>query len=123
MLLINPVKKIRLGWLIILFLFCWLPVSIAFGFVYDSHGRKDPFSPPVIDVSKDVGQDIIAGIKLEGIIWDSDKPLAIINEKVVGVGEMVAGVKVISITQNEVIFDVNGEQVPVKLVIKDEEAL
>ena len=92
-------------------------------FIYDAHGRKDPFSPPVIKATAESTKEIFLGIKLEGIIWDEDAPLAIINGKVVGLDAVIAGAKITKITQNEVVFDVNGEKVFIKLRKKAEEGL
>lgn len=97
-------------------LLCALCVSIfAEEFTYDSHGKKDPFSPPVISAVEKAGTEVLAGVRLEGIIWDEKKPIAVINDKVVGIGDEISGAKIIDIRQNEVIFDVNGQMVTVKL--------
>lgn len=99
--------------------FCLLcGFSFAEEFTYDSHGRKDPFSPPVISAVEKAGTEILAGVRLEGIIWDKKKPMAIINDKVVGIGDSVSGAEIIDIKKNEVIFGVNGQKVTVKLRAK-----
>lgn len=92
----------------------------AEGFIYDSHGKKDPFAPPVLAGTDRSGAEMLAGIDLEGIIWDENKPVAIINDKVVNVGDEISGAKVIKITQNEVTFYINGQYVHIKLQSKTE---
>jgi len=87
-------------------------------FVYDSHGKKDPFAPPKINVVEDTGADVLSVIRLEGIIWDEDSPIAVINGKVVGVSDEVNGAKIIQIKQNEVILEINGQRTPLKLQTK-----
>lgn len=89
-------------------------------FIYDSRGRKDPFSPPVVKEAEKAGAEVLTGVRLEGIIWDEKNPMAIINDKVAGIGDTVSGAKVVEIRQNEVVFDVNGQRISVKLILKDE---
>ncbi len=98
-------------------------IALAADFVYDSHDRKDPFAPPVVEVEKDINATALVGVQLEGIIWDEANPLAVVNGKIVMTGDIVAGVEVIRITENEVIFNVNEQEVPVKLRIEIEEEL
>jgi len=93
---------------------------IADDFVYDSHGRKDPFSLPILNTGNTADMEAIAGVKLEGIIWDADNPIAVINGKVVVVGNEISGAKVLEINENEVIFDANGQNVKIKLWKKEE---
>lgn len=98
----------------------WCNLAIAQEFIYDSHGKKDPFSPPVIKAVEKAGTEVLTGVRLEGIIWDEKNPIAIINDKVVRIGDEVSGAKITEIRQNEVIFDINGQMISVKLIIKDE---
>lgn len=96
---------------------CALCVSEEF--VYDSHGKKDPFSPPVIKAVEKAGTEVLTGVRLEGIIWDERNPVAVINDKVVSVGDEISGAKIVEIRQNEVIFDVNGQLISVKLRLEE----
>ena len=89
-------------------------------FIYDSHGKKDPFAPPVLSGAEKVDIEMLTGIKLEGIIWDEKNPMAIINDKIVGVGEEIAGAKIVGITENEVVFNVNGQEIKLRLRIIEE---
>lgn len=97
-------------------LFCVLcGFLFAEEFLYDAHGKKDPFSPPIISTGEKTGAEVLTGVKLEGIIWDEKKPIAIINDKVVGIGDTISGAKIIEIKKDEVIFDINGQTVSVKI--------
>ena len=103
-------------------LLLWLVLSFALGglsradeLIYNSHGKKDPFAPPEINDQGQGGAEVLSGIKVEGIIWEKDNPLAVVNSKVVMVGETVAGVLVAEIKEDEVIFEINGRRFPVKL--------
>lgn len=89
-------------------------------FIYDSHNKKDPFNPPILKTQAESGTNLLSSLKVEGIIWDENKPVAIISDKVVSVGDVISGAKVVNIKQNEVVFDINGELVYVKLQIKTE---
>ncbi len=51
--------------------------------------------------------------KVSGIIWNSDRPQAIINGTVVDVGDKVGEFKIESITQNEIGVSVNGTHLKV----------
>lgn len=90
------------------------------GFIYNDHGKKDPFTPPVVKAIEKQDTDALAGVRLEGIIWDEKNPIAVVNDKVVGIGDVISGAKIIEIKENEVIFDVNGQRISVKLIIKEE---
>ncbi len=56
-------------------------------FIYDSHGRRDPFVPVILDAQSKVvseGQENISFL-LEGIIWEQDgKAVVIINDTILG---------------------------------------
>ena len=46
-----------------------------------------------------------ASLSLNGIAWDKEKPQAVINGRIVGVGDTVAGQRVVSIKQDRVILN------------------
>ena len=48
--------------------------------------------------------------QLKGIIWDAQKPCALIGESVVMVGDYVNGKKVVKINKNLVVLDDNGKE-------------
>jgi type II secretory pathway component PulC len=50
----------------------------------------------------------VAGLTLSGIIWDRKKPLAIINDRVVSVGDTVKGSTVLEILKDMVVFEQEG---------------
>lgn len=114
----GHVRGLASNIVLILYIFCG--TVFAEEFVYDSHGKKDPFGPPVVTTAEKTDEEVLSGVKLEGIIWDEKKPLAVINDKVVAAGDEVGGAKVIEIKQHEVLFDVDGQIVQVKLRSKVE---
>ncbi|MFH2137513.1 MAG: hypothetical protein ABII88_03260 [Candidatus Omnitrophota bacterium] len=64
--------------------------------------KRDPFAE-----YSDVSQSGIP--RLHGIVWDSQKPKAIINETIAGIGDTVAGVMIIDIQKSKVLVN-NGEK-------------
>jgi len=48
------------------------------------------------------------GLTLSGIIWDRKKPLAIINDRVVSVGDTVKGSTILEILKDMVVFEQEG---------------
>ena len=52
--------------------------------------------------------DFLSGLALTGIIWDEKMPLAVINERVHGVGDTVAGATVSDIFKETVVLEYNG---------------
>lgn len=67
-------------------------------------GRKDPFLPPpsgkyIPPASSGGGE-----LNLAGIIWDAERPLAIINDTVIGEGDKIGDKKVIKIEKESVIL-------------------
>jgi hypothetical protein len=89
-------------------------------FVYDSHGKKDPFNAPAVKPSGNIGADILSKINLQGVLWDEKKPMAIINGDVVGVGDDVGGIKVVDIKRDKIVVDKDGEVAVISLNVEDE---
>lgn len=57
----------------------------------------------------------IPTIKLQGIIWGTDQPQAIIGDKVVGIGGIVQGAKLESIQRDGADFTIEGEKFHVSM--------
>ena len=71
-----------------------------------SVGRTDPFSLPKRGVVRKVRRQ--SEFSLEGIIWDRQKPLAIINDQIVSEGEVLEGRVIERIEKNRVILKGEG---------------
>jgi hypothetical protein len=88
-------------------------------FVYNAHGKKDPFSPLVSSSGALVSYDgdvSAAEMTLEGIILDSSgKNLAIVNGKVVKVLDKVGTYTVEAIANDHVNLVKGEERVTVKI--------
>lgn len=120
---VKRLHRVRLKFLFFSILCILCGFVLAEEFIYDSHSKKDPFSPPVINAREKVSKEVLKGVRIEGIIWDEHKPMAVINDKVVGVGDTVSSARIIGIRQNEVIFDVDGQAVSVKLKMGEGEEI
>lgn len=76
---------------------------------------KNPFNPkhladPIIETKKE--------IELEGIMWDNEKPFAVIDGAVVAEGEFIEGKKVIRINNESVILDNQGREEILKIKLR-----
>lgn len=76
----------------------------------EDSGGHDPVDPStfVPDVPVVVRGPNIDAFVLKGLIWNTDNPQAIVNDKVVKVGDEVNGIKVVAIRQDGVEFSQNG---------------
>ena len=68
-------------------------------------------SPFVLQKSKKYDSGLILG----GIFWDKDKPQAIINNQIVGLGDELEGYKVIEIKKDHVILSDGANKIELKL--------
>lgn len=66
-----------------------------------------PKPPPPIDVKT-------LGLKLNGVVWDTGRPQAIINDQVVEVGDTIGEAKVIAIGEQGVGLQYKGQKLTLK---------
>lgn len=69
------------------------------------YGRKDPFAPISADVRTVTGKPPVKPalkLKLEGIIWDTLNPIAIINGRTVKQGDRIGNKTIVKIERNTV---------------------
>lgn len=69
--------------------------------------KRSPFVPQSLSGNK--------SLVLNGILWDQKDPKAIINDKIVGVGDTVAKHRVIEIKKDQVILGIGTERIEIKL--------
>lgn len=73
--------------------------------------RRDPFnwSRSQINEFKDKAprakSNSIEGLTLTGIIWDKNKPLAVVNDRVVGKGDIVNDSVILEVMKDIVVFE------------------
>ena len=76
-------------------------------------GREDPFLPAS---EKDIPVGPArAELNLVGIMWDEARPLAIINDTIVGEGDMIRNKKVIKIGKKSVVLSEDGREYILRL--------
>ena len=54
-------------------------------------------------------------LKVSGVVWEGDSPQAIINDRVVGVGDTVKDAKVVAIRRSEVEVGVQGKNFVIRV--------
>lgn len=95
-------------------------------FIYDSKGKRDPFIPLIGKgrefLFTEEAVESIAGIYLEGIVWDPDgASLAIINDEIMAEDGLVGGFRVKKISKEGVILIRDDEEYIVNLIEEVEE--
>ena len=68
---------------------------------------RDPFFPGSSSIASDSN---LAGLALDGILWGSDNPYAIINNDIVTVGDIVDDAMVLEINEDNVIVEQDDER-------------
>lgn len=71
-----------------------------------------PFSGKIYTEKEGMG---IASLKLDGIIWDKQKPMAIINGRVIEIGSRIEGNIVVDIKEDRVILNNGSNNLELKL--------
>ena len=72
--------------------------------------KSEPPSLPQKAEERKIWKTPPSDLKLEGIIWNEEEPLAVINDEIMRVGESIGSAKLIEIREDEVIFkDGEGE--------------
>ena len=85
---------------------------------YKAELLRDPFLSPIVkDIAKaggaktsGVAQKKAPSLKIQGIIWGGRFNQAIINNKVVKIGDTVEGARIINIDRQKIIVSFEGEQ-------------
>jgi len=114
---------------------CLLGLAVGFGilhfifttissaeeqFAYNAKGKRDPFvslvTPDGRLLSLDKEEDLSRGLSLEGIMYDKHGvSYAVVNAKVVKVGDEVSGYQVLKIEKEKVIFIKDSQPTVVEL--------
>lgn len=76
---------------------------------------RDPFNWPTrqrlqLRRQAEAEQDIFADFSLQGIVWSRATPQAVINRRLVAIGDMVDGALVTNITKTKVSLSKNGRR-------------
>lgn len=91
-------------------------------FVYNTHGKRDPFVPLISENKTIMGQagwsfisSKLPELRIEGVLFDKTKSLAIINDKIVTKGDNISNCKIISITREEIVISYMDKEYSVKM--------
>ncbi len=57
-------------------------------------------------------------LKLQGILWGTARPQAIINRKIVSVGDAIENAEILSVSREGVVVSFNGQQYQLKLATR-----
>jgi len=72
---------------------------------YKAEGLRDPFQGEKIEIKEPEAPGEtkpLPALKVQGIVWGGNSPQAIINNKVVGVGDTIEGVRITGINNSVV---------------------
>lgn len=86
----------------------------AEGPAYESHEKRDPFTPLVTSSSRQspglMGIERIDDLTVEGVVYDPRGSVVILNGAVLKEGEELGGVKIVKIEKNGVRLLLNGAE-------------
>ena len=112
-------RKIIIGILSGILLLSAFPAFAQDGFVYDAHGRRDPFWPlvstsgAILSYHNDLKLDDMV---LEGIIYDpKSEKFAIINSRVVKASDDIGGFLVVAVYPDSVVLSKQGQEFTLNL--------
>jgi len=78
---------------------------------YKSEGLRDPFQEEKIEINEQPQEPKpLPALQIQGIVWGGGFPQAIINNKVVRVGDTIEGVRITDINKNGVIVFFENQQ-------------
>lgn len=65
---------------------------------------------PFLAIGREKGDAYLLGLSLAGILWDETRPLAIINDVVVGVGDVIEGYFILNISPDTILLEKDGKE-------------
>ena len=72
---------------------------------YTSEGLRDPFLSPFemeMTATEGTAEVDLSGLNVQGMVWDSPMPQAIINERVVRQGDVIGGAEILDVQEEGV---------------------
>ena len=80
--------------------------------------RRDPRLPAIQEEPKEDPEEILAretaNISLTGLIWDSDKPQAIVNGEVMAIGDKIGDMTIVGIDSTGIEVEFKGQRKRIK---------
>jgi len=120
----------RISWIFLISLVGWMCPDIIHSetdsFIYDSKGKRDPYSIVVPLMSREDNKDPsaklleLSQLEIQGILWDSVSPLIMIKDKILAVGEEINQAKILEIDPNQVILEYKGEKITLTVIDEEE---
>lgn len=96
--------------LIVVFLYSFNVLGYQANIKYYGNKYRDPFKSLIPKDPKGNKKITSFEVNVEGIIWATDKPSAIIDGNVLNVGDTVSGAKIVEISKKGIVFSLGGEQ-------------
>lgn len=119
-------KKSAIFTAVIIFMTFDCFVSAQDNFVYNDHGKRDPFVPLLGIKKATIGKSGIEGIssvgdvKFQGVARDSKgNKIAMLNGEMIQVGQTVSQVTLIKIEDDVITFTIDGETYSLSLYEKE----
>ena len=88
-------------------------------FKYDSKGKRNPFIPLVTSEGRLLKLDkeeTASDLSIQGIIYDKQgRSYAIVNNSVVGVGDIIGDYQVLKVEENKVVFIKEGQLTEIEI--------
>ncbi|MCX5716102.1 MAG: hypothetical protein NTV07_04470 [Candidatus Omnitrophica bacterium] len=98
-----------------------LPTGLTGNIAYTGRENRDPLDNSFVISKKEImveeaPKTPLPQLLISAVIWGSSKPQAIINNKIITVGETIEGVKVVNIGKEGIKINFNGEEtiLPIK---------
>ncbi|MFA6349462.1 MAG: hypothetical protein WCY12_00850, partial [Candidatus Omnitrophota bacterium] len=79
-------------------------------YIEEAEWGRDPFSGRMYS-----SENKASALRLIGIIWDEKEPLAMINERILKVGDMIQGKQIIRINSDSIVVDDGSKEIELKL--------
>jgi len=74
--------------------------------------KRDPFSFGFLDSNQ---ESAASELFLKGIVWNMDNPSAVINDRILSVGEIISGYRITQILEDSVVLEKENSKLNLKL--------
>ena len=116
----DPHRKRRLFWLgtgLVFLLAVFVATSTSKsptdrGTISETKSSQNAFNLRAIDLERPLK---LSDLRLSGILYDEEKPLAIINSRIVGEGALINGARLLEIQSDQVRFSRKGKEFTLKV--------
>lgn len=74
-----------------------------------------PAPPPPVEVLPPPVEVPLPDLKIAGVVWNTDRPQAIVDGKIVGIGDTVSGVNIVNIEKTGITISAGGRTATIKI--------